>query len=148
MEYSEAFIKGLEDGVDSLWRSVEAMPEDKLDWKPSETARSTREILGEVATITGQTAQAMIDVKFDMTGEGGGEKPTDLVELEKVHREGVELYKKAIKGFPEAELATEMDLPWGKMSWLDVITYVYWNTEYHWGQINYIQTMYGDQEMP
>jgi hypothetical protein len=33
------------------------------------------------------------------------------------------------------------------MTFEDCIAYIYWNTAYHWGQLMYVQTMYGDKEM-
>ena len=135
----------MHEGTDSLWRSVKAMPTEKLTWKPSETSRTAQELLAEIVMTTGYTAK-LVKVQKD-PGMGETEQAVQTVEeLEKAHRANVELFLQAVKGLPEEKFLEKIELPWGSMTFLSAISYAYWNLMYHLGQINYIQTMYGDQE--
>ena len=130
MTYADTLEKLVSDALESLWRSVKAMPEDKLTWRPEAECRTALELLEELAMTTAYCAK--------------------LIELKKNPEmpEGVAAYLAAVKAFPEAELSETIDLPWGKNTFFQTISYPYWNLVYHWGQINYIQTMYGDKQMP
>jgi hypothetical protein len=55
--------------------------------------------------------------------------------------------KAAIIAFPEAEMNDEITLPWGTYTLAAVMGFPAWNLNYHFGQINYIQTLYGDFSM-
>jgi len=145
MDYAESLDILLHSGADALWRTVRAMPADKLDWKPAETSRTARELVEEIVMTTGFSAGFISTQKMpDM--EGGDKSPKSVEEMEQEHRAGLEDAIAAIKAFPADKLKEEVELPWGKQSWLEVIGYLYWNMMYHYGQIAYIQTMYGDKE--
>ncbi|MBU6389891.1 hypothetical protein KGQ71_05255, partial [Patescibacteria group bacterium] len=79
--------------------------------------------------------------------ESGKEISMTVKDLEAAHREAVEEYLRAVRQFPEGNLHDTIKLPWGEMNFLQIIFYPYWNLVYHWGQISYLQTMYGDKEM-
>jgi len=134
-----------DDGVDSLWRTIKAMPADKLDWRPAEGTRTTREILEELVMTTPFSAELIHTMKVPEMAEQ--KYPQDIAELEKMYRASVDDFIKAVREFPEDKLQEKMDLPWGAMTFFQMITYPYWNLMYHWGQISYLQTMYGDKEM-
>ena len=77
---------------------------------------------------------------------GFPDQPKDLAELEEKHRKAAKELAAAVAAFPAEKLSDELELPWGTMSFLQCIGYAYWNMMYHYGQIGYIQTMYGDTE--
>lgn len=146
MEYATGLKLMLEDGMNSLWRTVKAMPEDKIDWRPEPTARTTRQLLEELVDTMPFSIEFIKTQKMPKYEESSGKKRS-MNEMEKEYRQHMEDFLKAVKNFPEADMQKENDLPWGKMTFFDLITYPYWNLMYHWGQISYIQTMYGDKEM-
>ena len=47
----------------------------------------------------------------------------------------------AIRATDDADLDTEIAMPWGQMTIRAICTYPYWNLTYHQGQIYYISTM-------
>jgi hypothetical protein len=47
---------------------------------------------------------------------------------------------------PDERLETEIETPWGPYNVAEACLHAYWNMVYHEGQINYIQTLYGDTE--
>ena len=147
MDYVTSLELMMKDGVDSLWRTVRAMPDDKLDWRPEETARTTRELLEEIVTTLPWNMDFVKTQKAPEWHDSSTDKKMTLEELEKTHRDYVTKFMAVVKEFPEKDLQKSNELPWGKMTFFDVIMYPYWNMIYHWGQISYLQTMYGDKEM-
>lgn len=56
----------------------------------------------------------------------------------------------AIRDYPDAQLEQEVVLPFNggmRLTMADLMGMHYWNTVYHLGQINYLQTQWGDREM-
>ena len=49
MRYQDHVVKQTQRALDDVLRAVEALPEDKRDWKPAETARSALNQLQEIA---------------------------------------------------------------------------------------------------
>ena len=47
---------------------------------------------------------------------------------------------------PDERLDTEIETEWGPYNVAEACLHAYWNMIYHEGQINYIQTLYGDKE--
>ncbi len=147
MNYADALAEMLHDGTDSLWRTVSSTPDEKLQWHPGPDTRTARELLEELVMTTGYSRQ-LLELQKD-PGMAGAADDSDktIEELEKLHRESIEKYIDAVKAFPEDKLHEKITLPWGEMTFLQVIYYPYWNLVYHWGQISFIQTMYGDKQM-
>lgn len=147
MNYAEVLSEQLQQGVDSVWRTVKAMPTEKLDWRPEESARTTRELMEELLNTTIYSIKLVEAQKYPGDDAFPTEAaPKDLAELEKAHRASVEAYLKVLKTFPESKLEEKLDLPWGNSTFFHTLNYPYWNLIYHWGQISYLQTMYGDKE--
>jgi len=145
MDYDDALAEMIGDAADSFWRTLKATPPEKLDWKPAPDARSMRVLAGEVAMTTVYSAELIRSRQSPAMPEGDWDTMS-LEDLEKAHRGGITDYLKAVRDFPAADLHQEPELSWGKMNFLQVIAYPYWNLVYHWGQVSYIQTMYGDKE--
>lgn len=150
MNTQETIVKQLKDGLDMFARTYKQVREDKLDWKAAEGVRTAHEVACESVTMYGFSAHILdtrnfIDYDYD---KAYAEHLTLSVEelLQKAQSD-VELLYASILAFPTEDLEKEMDLPWGTMSMFDIMCYPYWNTMYHFGQISYIQTMYGDKAM-
>lgn len=58
----------------------------------------------------------------------------------------LEAYRAAVLSFPEANYDLVLQAPWGNMTFFENLSYPGWNLVWHTGQINYIQTCYGDQD--
>ena len=70
-----------------------------------------------------------------------------LEACEEAGKANLEAMKAAIIAFPESDMDVRIDLPWGNYSLTEVMGFPAWNMIYHFGQINYIQTLYGDFSM-
>lgn len=154
MTYQEAIVELIQGAAADLFRSARTMPQDKLEWKPAETSRSPLELVQEIVQTTGWTTiilnnRGLPDLGEDPESDARDERKAwatlDACETELNNRTPA-LFE-AIQNFPVDQLKETVDLPWGTMSWLQVIDYAYWNIRYHDGQIQYVQTMYGDTEM-
>ncbi|MCW5939237.1 MAG: DinB family protein [Fimbriimonadaceae bacterium] len=154
MRFQDQVIKVTQKAVADLVRAVESLPTDRLDWSPG-GARSAVDQLREVAAVP----EALIGLLEGdaRTMEGHAERmraqakgPANLAELsETVLTETARLCA-VIASFPDSRLEEEVTLPMGGgTTWTraDLLMHHYWNATYHLGQVNYIQTILGDQEM-
>ena len=122
-------------------------PEDKLDWRPSLTEEvTTRSMLDQVkecvsvnqrfaAMLRGESATSFPEVSF----ANGQEAQEQLIASGKVLAE-------AIRGLSEEGMAQGYQHPRGEILGSSLIMMAYRNMAYHAGQINFIQTLYGDTE--
>jgi len=146
MNTQETIIKLIEEGLPMLLNGVKAMPEEKLTWKPAETARTAMEVAAEAVSMLSACAGMLENRGMSKHGDDES-RPTTVAELEAAAKEGAAKLYAVIRAFPEADFEKTLDLPWGKMSFFQIMSYPYWNIMWHAGQINYIQTLYGDTEM-
>ena len=65
--------------------------------------------------------------------------------LARLERSGAELVA-AILAISDEDTADVIATPWEEYSVADCCLHAYWNMVYHEGQINYIQTLYGDTD--
>jgi hypothetical protein len=140
---------------DSLMRTVAAMPGDKFTWKAMNEGRTALHQILECGGANRFIARLLEDRALP--------PPTSREEVERINRElitpelaveyltsGTELLIAAIQAFPSEHLDDTIELPFrGGMtkSFTEVMVMGYWNMTYHLGQINFIQTLYGDREM-
>lgn len=157
MRFQDQIVTATERAVDDLFRSARSMPEDKLHWTPHESKRSAMEILQECAQAPGWfsgmlIARSMPDLSDDAFEKARAERSQwkTLDECERVCRENTAKLCEIIRSYPDEDLGIMIHIPFGggmDRSLADVAMFHLWNLNYHLGQINYIQTLYGDYEM-
>jgi hypothetical protein len=149
MNTQETIVKILEAHLPMLTNAAKSTPDDKLDWKPESTARSAREVFTEAVIMLTNTAGMLNERKMPDTYEAtvSAYAAMSINELITQAHTDLEVLSKAILAFPDSDFEQTLELPWGTMSFFDIMTYPYWNMMWHAGQINYIQTLYGDQQM-
>ena len=136
-----------------LARSFQAMPPDKQTWKPLDAGRSALSQIQECAGINFWTAQILRDRAMPSIEEGWMQQLQSQYDTpEKAVaglQAGTDALVAAIESFPADHLEDTVQLPWDPTptSLVEVMLLAYWNMTYHIGQISYIQTLYGDQEM-
>jgi len=148
------FVKSINDVIDSLIRTIQSTPADKLTWSPDSTGRTIIDIATECAGSSLFMAQAI----------GGEDAPTmDREKMAKYRAEhntletvvpalkdgGVAL-DKAISSLSDGQFDDTVTLPFRggiTRTKAQVVTMMTGHLNYHLGQINYIQTLYGDKEM-
>lgn len=144
----EYLVSALPRTVIDLEAALHRLPEDKRNWSPMGDARTAMDMVAECALLTDvteivQTRAFSADFNFEAYRAQKAELAQDP---EKTHALLIESTHKAIetiKTIPDADLAIEVQMPWGPMTIAQVIAYPYWNMCYHEGQINYIASMLG-----
>ena len=145
----------ISDARDSLVRTAEAVPDDKLNWRPLDAGRSALDLLGDAA----QTPK-MIAMMLESRGETMPSR--EMFQEMKAERENwtrddalshlqanCDRLLPLIELLPDEELAREITLPMGggmTMPLAGWIMMTYRTLTNRFAQINYIQTLYGDNE--
>lgn len=120
------------------------IPEDRLGWKPAPTAKSALEIVNHVCGFT----LAMISVAE--TGEWKDPEftpATDLKSAQDLVSRASEGYAAALLKVDPARLGGTTTIPFGTMPTPQVLSMPVVDLLHHHGQIAYIQTLLGDEEM-
>lgn len=158
MHYQEQVIRMTKSATEGLFRAARAMPADKLTWKVLDQGRSALDLLKECAQSPAWFGSILKNQSpppdFTEADMAAAQKQRDqwktLADCEKACKASSESLYAVIKGFPDKDLSKEIKLPWGEnftASMADIAMFQYWNLVYHLGQINFIQTLYGDKEM-
>jgi hypothetical protein len=156
MRYQDVMVEKIENAARSLFQSARSMPEEKLAWEPLEKGRSAMSQLRECGgtprmiplLLRGQGDNIPPTFYSDLKAERETWKTID--DCEAAFRSCIGPALDAIRDFPDDELSTLLPVPWTfqkQQAASDLILDMYWNMSYHLGQINYIQTLYGDSRM-
>ena len=135
-----------------LANDLATTPDDKINWSPSSTSRTPIQVVAHAAmSISGM--QGMLEGKpfpFDGPAELDAfsrqeekkytTREAVLAELDKAS-EGYIVYLDSLT--PE-QLATNWEMPFGTFPMTSAITFIADHLRNHAGQIEYIQTIYGD----
>ena len=150
----DVLVKITREASEAIERSAAAMPEEKLNWRPMEVGRSALDQVVECGGLSHFTARMLREravPQFDPEALQRMKAEHDTLDKARtLLHSGVDDFIAAVREFPEAQLEETLYLPFaGGMtrSFLDIMYYPYWNMSYHLGQINYIQTLYGDRDM-
>jgi len=149
MNSQETIALLLEQGIEAFTAAVDSTPDDKFDWKPEPTARTAREVACEIVVMFIKTVKNLETRTLDTEYMSYMEEllPLSRAELITKAKDSLVPLTAAIKAFPTEELEVVIPSPWGDMTFFEQMSYAYWNMMYHTGQINYIQTLYGDKDM-
>lgn len=127
---------------------------DKATWSPLDEGRTALDQVAECALISGAMVDVLKVFKMpDFTPEMMEEFERSKAALDvdgaiAKLRENTAALCDVIRAVPDSELGNQMKF-WGPEPWLisSVLNYHNWNMVYHIGQLNYIQTLYGDKTM-
>jgi len=134
--------------TDQVIATTKAMPEDKLRWTPMENGRCVLELLADCVHCSLRVAKIIQQRNFNDLPDAPDWQTTDLATFHELLRSSTEAYCEVVMSVPDEDLTLEFDAPWGgKLEVGGGMFHPYWNMTYHEGQINYIQTLYGDKEM-
>lgn len=156
MKYQDYIIDSIQKAFDQAFQSAKAVPAEKLSWKPLENGRSVLDQAQEIAQCPSYVIP-MLQGKKEEMGEGDWEKImaerqgwTTIEACEEVAKERLSALFEAIRATPDERLKDTMWLPYDggrDFTMAEIMDYPRWNANYHEGQINYIQTLYGDRDM-
>ena len=138
---------------DTLIRNLQAMPADKQDWKPMDLGRSALDQVQECTAINRWIADAYRTHELPpLDGEAFAAVKAELDTVEKACaglKEATTGLCDAISSQSDADLDLTVTLPWDSTPtpFAALFMVPYWNNAYHIGQICYVQTLYGDNDM-
>ena len=141
----------------SLFRAARKVPADKLEWKPLDEGRSVLDLCQECAlSATWPLSLIASDKPFELTPEmmeqfNQAKAALTTIDLcEAAANENVAKLNDVVLGLSDERLKETVAMPmWpgGQMPVTEAVQLHNWNVSYHTGQINYIQTLYGDKGM-
>ncbi len=152
--YQQSIVAMSRGAVDSLLNSARATPEERLTWKPMDSGRSVLNQLAEVVQVAGWFTRIFETKKADffdrdfIVSERQKRDELTMADIEAQIGPAHESLYAAILALSDADLDIKIALRPGWESTLrDVCYYPLRNLWYHFGQVNYVQTLYGDMEM-
>ena len=131
-----------------LIKAIEALPEDRQNWKASDESRTGTDMLAECVLNNGVAEQVVSTHAWpaDYSMDSYNQETKSLVTLplgeltSKLHA-ATSALAHTIENTPDAALDVVVTTPFGELTVTDIMTYAFWNMGYHEGQINYIATL-------
>jgi len=150
MTLQEAVALRTERAAEEFLAAVKRIPDDKLRWSPIGEARSVLDVLQECGRVNERWAD-MIESGQWITWPR--EHIQDLIAKTGDRESAVAYFEaatakfvSAVRGLPDGRLDEPFESPWRTASTAEWLMHALWHISYHEGQINYIQTLYGDWE--
>lgn len=157
MTTKEFILKEIERSMNDLFRSARAMSDEQLNLKVGEGCRSALELLQECAQSLKWPAGLLGDEGASSFTPEAFQKAMEeraswksAADCEQAARSNFKEAAEFIGGYDDSDLDREIDLPFApdlRLSVAQILGSPAWNMNYHLGQINFIQTTYGDMEM-
>lgn len=146
----DAIVECTQRTMGELIDAAEAVPIEKHDWRPMGEARTVLELVQECAEVNGRWSEILTERQWKVRDSKETQQyyctMPDLPAAISRLRESTAQYVQAIRSVPYEKLSEELELPWGTVKMADALLHSFWHMSYHAGQINYIQTLYGDWE--
>lgn len=117
---------------------------EKARWKPDPNAKSAQEIVEHLAGANHFFAAILRgEPPTPPTGESTQKSYEDAL---RAFQESAAVLAEATASVPDDRLQDAVELPWGQ-SWkmTMVLAAASGHIAYHWGQIGYLQTLWGDE---
>jgi hypothetical protein len=143
--------------MEMFLRNFSHVPDDKLTWTPTPTAKSAIRIAAHTALYAARFARMMRDGKLP-GGDGleswlaqrNAEEAalTSRTEVETVFRRGTEEVLEALSSMTPEGIGSSLD---SGLGWSMPMTFLMklpgWHATLHTGQIDYLQTCWGDEQV-
>lgn len=161
MSTTESLIQSCKEsavnGMEGFLNALSHVPDDKLDWTPTPTAKSAIRIAAHTAIYAGNFAKMIRDRKlpfgdeipeFVARNQAAEVALTSKAEMEQVFRQNTDEVIAALDTLtPEdVELVLDTSLGW-TVPMTRLMNLPGWHATLHTGQIDFLQTCWGDQEV-
>ena len=140
-----------ERGAKYIANNLNALAEDKRNECPGGCARSPLFIVAECGAVNGMVAKMLTGEAFERPS--GDQREAYLKSFDTTEKaltflsQGTESLLAAIDGLDESTLGDIVQTPIGERTRFGLAEIPMWHMSYHDGQLNYLQTMHGDEEM-
>jgi hypothetical protein len=137
-----------------LLSDLDATPDDKLTWSPSPSARTPLELVYHCAMVVGgihgsldgsNPMPHMTTEQIDTFLRENEVKHGSKDEVVKVFQDSSAAYVAWLETLTEEKLGDKWDSPFGEIPYTVAISLPTYHTANHIGQLEYIQTIYGDR---
>lgn len=137
---------------DRLARALATTPDDKINWSPSATCRTPIQIVAHAAKSTA-FIQDMLNGKpfpfespadLDAKSREMEKQYTSRAQVSELLNETSESYLEWLDTLTPQQVSSDIDLAFGTFPMSNAITFAADHLRNHAGQIEYIQTIYGD----
>lgn len=138
-------------------RNFSYVPDDKLEWTPTPTSKSAIRVAAHTALYAGRFAAMIRDRKLpipenleEWLAQRDAEEiaVTDREEMERIFREGTAEVLAALDTLTPDEVELMLDSGQGwTMPMKQLMGLPGWHATLHAGQIDYLQTCWGDQQI-
>ena len=155
MRFQDQIVSATQRAVESIFRTARAMPADKLSWKPMENGRTVLDQLQEVSSAA-SFFSAVLEKKADpkippekfQELRQKRQSWDTLDKCEAACKENTDKLFGQIRALSDADLGTKVKFDGNprEFTLADVAMFHQTHVNYHIGQINYIQTLYGDTD--
>lgn len=150
----ETAANATREAAEALARNLRAMPSERQTWRALDTGRSALEQVAECAVINlwmADVLQARAVPPMDADRYARLKAEYDTVEKALLGLEAsAAAVAASIEVFPEEHLRDTVEMPYRpgvQQSFASLLFAAEWNMVYHYGQVAFIQTLYGDREM-
>ena len=144
-------------GMEYFLRNFSFVPDDKLTWTPTPTAKSAIRIAAHTALYAGRFARMIEDRKLpasdnltEWLAQRNAEEAaiTRRTEIESIFRKGTDEVIAALSSMTPEAIGVSLDsgLGWS-MPMTRVMNLPGWHATLHAGQIDFLQTCWDDQEV-
>ncbi len=149
--------KSAVEGMEMFLRNFSHVPDDRLTWTATPTAKSALRIAAHTALYAGRFAGMIRDRRLprhDNLEEWLAQRNAEEIaitsrsEIEPVFRKGTNDVLAALDGLSPEEIASNLESGFGgsvPMTWLMKLPG--WHATLHTGQIDFLQTCWDDQEV-
>ncbi len=137
-------------GARNLIRLLHATPAEKRHWKPLGCGRSVIEQVAECILVNRKWALTLRQGSYTRLPAEAVQQIEaacrEATQAESLLQESADELAAVILALPDGQLEKPITAPFGTYSVAQCCLLGYWNMVYHEGQINYIQTLYGDDK--
>jgi uncharacterized damage-inducible protein DinB len=140
--------------AEDFFRYVEATSPERLDWSPSDVGQSVISMAREIAVTPSWAYDVTAGVQpTDEERAAGNFEMRSWKNLAKCREEfetRFEIWSTLVLSMTDEQLDQKIFLPFNggrDHTHLELLEYPRWNITYHLGQVAYIQTLYGDNEV-
>jgi uncharacterized damage-inducible protein DinB len=130
-------------GAKSMAYNLDFIPEDRMDWRPTPTAKSALDIANHLLSYAFASARLLRGGVFDTSQFRPARTRAEAKEM--LHRLGEE-YPEALRMLAPEDLEKSVELPFGTIPLSQAASMPVVDLLHHHGQIAYIQTLLGDEE--
>jgi hypothetical protein len=135
-------------GAGNLIRLLDATRTEKRLWKPLDSGRSAVELVVEATLVNRKWALTLREGSYmrlppEVVAQAEASSQ-DAAQVTPLLHESAEELAAAILALSPEQLDAQISAPFGTYTVAQCCLLGYWNMVYHEGQINYIQTLYGD----